>query len=84
MKIKSESLFNNVSKLKIKKKTLNVRKYRSEHVHKNVILYENGFMRAKNDENYEFFIKKVENDRWIPKDKNGCIPKTNIFAPKIK
>ena len=53
-------------------------------MHRKIISYENGFVRAKNDEKYEFVIKKVENGRWNPKVKNKWMPMTNSFGPKIK
>ena len=81
LKVKSESLFNYVSKITIKRKSLDVRKYNIGNMHRNAIPYENGFIRVKNNEKYEFVIKKEERGKWIPKLRNN---KTNPFGPKIK
>ena len=81
LKFKSENLLNDVNMLTHKRKTLDVRKYKSKSVHKNAIPYENGFIRPKNNENYEFVIKNEEKDKWISKMRNN---KTNPFGSKIK
>ena len=83
LKIKSESLLNEASKFTTKRKTLDVKKYIIENVHKKVIPYENGLVRVENNDKYEFVIKKVENGKWIPKIKNDWIPRTNTFGLKI-
>ena len=84
LKFKSENLFNDVSKLTHKRKTFDERKYRSENVLRKIILDENGFIKGKNNEKYEFVIKKEERGKWISKMKNNMIPKTDPFGPKIK
>ena len=87
MKSRFDMLENNIASLKVKsenllidvrKKTLDRRKYRS--VPKNSIPYENSFIRPKNNESYEFVMKKENKNKWIPKMRNN---KTNPFGPKI-
>ena len=70
LKVKSKSLLNDVSKFTFKKKSFDIRKHRSVNMHRKIILYENGFVRAKNDKKYKIVIKKVKNGRWNPKIKN--------------
>ena len=70
-------MLNDVTMLTHKRKTLDIRK----NVPKNAIPYENSFIRPKNNESYEFVMKKEERDKWIPKMRNN---KTNLFGPKIK
>ena len=84
LKVKSESLINDINKITIKRKSLDVRKYKIGYAHRNAIPYENDFVRANNNEKYEFVIKKEERGKWIPKMEKNMIPKTNSFGPKIK
>ena len=49
LKFKSENLLNDVSMLTHKRKTFDERKHRNKNVPRNVIPYENRFVKAKND-----------------------------------
>ena len=63
IKVKGESWLNDVSEFTLKKKSFDVRKHRSKIVHRKIIPYENGFVRGKDNDKFEFIIKKVENVR---------------------
>ena len=58
LKIKSKNLLNDVNKFTIKKKTLDVSKYRIGNMHKKDIPYKNGFVRAISNENMNLSLRK--------------------------